>query len=199
VHLRFRKYPEPLKKTPQLSPPLEITDPAPEPDVVHVKLKTGVVFNYPNLVAPAQFAAVFLPGSIVYIPTPAPASVFDANNYPYAEMIAKNIKEYITNNHKPLTAFPSVVDATTPQIPVIPGVSLPDCFSKHRTRIVGLYSGGMTYHKGLFHPTGNCIMRESHTDGREFCAVCRYILVELIDPSRHFLIDLDYGKVYPQA
>lgn len=198
VHLRFRQYPQPLIKNPKLSPPLEVTDPAPVADAIHVRAKAGSVFNYPNLIAAAQFAAEFLPGCIVYIPIPAPASVLNANNYPYAEMIGKNIKDHMTNNHLPLTAYPSVIDSNTPQIPVIPGVSLPDCFSKHRPRIVGLYSGGMTYHKGLFHPTGNCIMRESHTDGREFCAVCRYILVDLIDPTQHWFIDRDYNEVYPQ-
>ncbi|MCC6397807.1 MAG: hypothetical protein IT282_12375 [Bacteroidetes bacterium] len=197
VHLRVRQYPQPLKKNPPLSAPLEITDPAPAADAIHVRLKAGAVFNYPNLIQPAQYLATFLAGSIVYIPTPAPASVLDPNAYPYAEMIAKHIKEYITTNKKPLTAFPSVVDTNTPQIPIIPGVSLPDCYNKHRPRIVGLYSGGMTYHKGLFHPTGNCIMRESHTDGREFCAVCRYILVDLIDPFHHWAIDREYNKVYP--
>lgn len=198
VHLRFREYPKPLPKYPKLSSPLEITDPAPTADAVHVRPKAGAVFNYPNLVQPNQFIAEFTPGSIVYIPTAAPASVFNANTYPYAEMVAKNIKDYITNNHKPLTAYPSVVDDNNVQNPIIPGVALPDCFSRKRPRIVGLYSGGRTYHKGLFHPTGNCLMRDSHTDGREFCAVCRYVLVDLIDPDKHWFVDRDYNEIYPQ-
>lgn len=196
VHLRFRKYPQPLIKLPKLSIPLEITDPAPTSDTIHVKAKAGAVWAYPNTINPPQFAAEFLPGSIVYIPTPAPASVRSAA-YPYAEMIAKQIKEYITTNDKPLTVYPSVVDDNDVQPPVIPGVSLPDCFSKHRPRIVGLYSGGKGYHLGVFHPTGNCIMRDSHTDGREFCPVCRYLLVDYIDPYHHWWIDRDYAKIYP--
>jgi IgA Peptidase M64 len=198
VHLRFREYPKALPKNPKLSPPLEITDPAPTANEVHVRLKAGAVFNYPNLIQPNQFIAEFTPGSIVYIPTPAPASVFNANTYPYAEMVAKNIKDYITTNHKPLTAFPSVIDSNAVQDPVIPGVSLPYSFCYKRTRIVGLYSGGKSYHKGIFHPTGNCLMRESHTDGREICPVCRYILVDIIDPDKHWFIDLFYEELYPQ-
>jgi hypothetical protein len=198
VHLRFRKYPNPLPKNPKLSPPLEITDPAPTTNTVHVRLKTGAIFNYPNLVQPAQFIAEFPAESIVYIPTPAPSSVFDANNYPYAEMVAKNIKDHITTNHTPLTVFPSVVDTNGIQDPLLPGVSLPALFCFKRTRIVGLYSGGKSYHKGIFHPTGNCLMRESHTDGREICPVCRYILVDIIDPDNHWWIDQFYEEIYPQ-
>jgi hypothetical protein len=28
--------------------------------------------------------------------------------------------------------------------------------------------------------------------------VCRYLLVDIIDPHKHFAIDLDYGEIYPQ-
>ena len=41
-------------------------------------------------------------------------------------------------------------------------------------------------------------MRNSNSDGKEFCAVCRYLLVDIIDPYKHFSIDLDYEKIYPQ-
>ncbi len=197
VHFRFRRYPAPLIKNPKLSPPLEITDPAPTSDTIHIKLKAGAVFNYPNLIAAAQFINEFKEGSIVFIPVEAPASV-KTNDYPYAEVVAKNIKDYITTNHKPLTVFPSVIDNDNVQQPIIPGVSLPDCFNKNRPRIVGLYSGGDTFHKGYFHATGNCMMRDDHTDGREFCAVCSYILTDTIDPYKHFEIDREYQKIYPQ-
>jgi hypothetical protein len=41
-------------------------------------------------------------------------------------------------------------------------------------------------------------MRESHTDGREICPVCRYILVDIIDPDNHWWIDQFYEEIYPQ-
>ena len=198
VHLRFREYPKALQKHPKLSPPLEIVEPAPTADAVHVKEKTGVTFTYPNKVSAAQFIAEFTPGSLLYLPTAAPESVFDANNYPYAEMIGKNIKDYITTNDKPLTVYPSVIDDNEVQQPIIPDVELPDCFSRKRPRIIGLYSGGKQYHKGIFHPAGTCLMREQHTDGMEICAVCRYILVDIIDPSKHWSIDRDFDDFYPQ-
>lgn len=198
VHLRFREYPKPLPKRPKLSPPLEITSPEPTSSTVHVKVKPAVVFNYPNIINTGQFVAEFTPGSIIYIPTLAPESVRNSNSYPYAEIVAKNIKDFITTSKKPLTTFPSVVDDNNVQQPRITGVSLPDCFSRHRPQIVGLYSGGKGYHKGIFHPTGNCLMRDSHTDGKEICAVCRYVLVDIIDPQKHSGIDREYDKIYPQ-
>ncbi|MDZ4702177.1 MAG: M64 family metallopeptidase [Rhodothermales bacterium] len=199
VHLRFRVFPKPLGKFPKLSAPLEIVDPAPTDSSIHVQLKAGALFNYPNIIQPAQFIAEFPAGSVVYIPTPAPESV-RSDVYPYAEMVAKNIKDYITTQKKPLTVLPAVVDDNAVQAPVFTAaVNLPDCFSKNRPRIIGLYSGGATYHIGLYHPAGTCMMRDDHTDGREFCAVCRYILVDIIDPARHFEIDRNYQTFYPQA
>ncbi len=198
VHLRFRAFPKPLGKFPKLSAPLEIVDPAPTDSTIHVQLKAGAVFNYPNIIPPAQFIAEFPAGSVVYIPTPAPESV-RSDAYPYAEMVAKNIKDYITAQKKPLTVLPAVVDNNAVQAPVFTApVSLPDCFSNNRPRIVGLYSGGATYHVGLYHPAGTCMMRDRSVDGREFCAVCRYVLVDIIDPAKHFEIDRNYQTFYPQ-
>jgi hypothetical protein len=31
-----------------------------------------------------------------------------------------------------------------------------------------------------------------------FCPVCRYFLVDRLDPTKHRVIDLDYRKRYPQ-
>ncbi|MEZ4701002.1 MAG: M64 family metallopeptidase [Rhodothermales bacterium] len=198
VHLRFREYPKPLIKNPKLSAPLEVVDPAPTDSAIHVRVKAGAALPYPNLVDPANYIAEFPAGSVVYIPTPAPASVLSAA-YPYAEMVAKNIKDYITQEKKPLTKEPADKDDDDVQAPIFKrNVNLPDCFSKNRPRIVGLYSGGKAYHKGLYHPTGSCVMRESHTDGMEFCAVCRYVLVDMIDPTRHAEIDRNYTLIYPQ-
>jgi hypothetical protein len=63
-------------------------------------------------------------------------------------------------------------------------------------RIIGLYSGGISYAEGIFHPAGNCLMRDLANN--ELCAVCRYILVDLINPQKHKELDFDYAVVYPQ-
>lgn len=81
-------------------------------------------------------------------------------------------------------------------------------------KIVGLYEGGKGYPCGFYHPTGLCCMQEgkriepwifphflpdptSWVNG-PFCPVCRYLLVELIDPTKHFDIDKEYDKEYPK-
>jgi hypothetical protein len=137
-------------------------------------------------------------GSILYIPTPAPDSVRSAA-YPYAEMVAKNIQDSITSRNRPLTAVPCVRDDREVQKPDLTGVSLPGilCF-KHKTQIVGLYSGGRQWACGIFHPTGLCVMRDHDDADTEFCAVCRYVIVDFVDPLRHFEIDRDYAEIYPQ-
>jgi hypothetical protein len=42
-------------------------------------------------------------------------------------------------------------------------------------------------------------MRQDHDESAEFCHVCRYVIVDFVDPRRHFEIDLDYADVYAQG
>lgn len=65
--------------------------------------------------------------------------------------------------------------------------------------IIGLYDGGRRNHCGTFHPGGICMMRDhSHaSDHRRFCSVCRYVLVDMIDPTQHGRLDQAYAKEYP--
>jgi hypothetical protein len=41
------------------------------------------------------------------------------------------------------------------------------------------------------------MMRDNHDETSEFCAVCRYVMVDHIDPYKHFAIDRDYDDIYP--
>jgi hypothetical protein len=72
-------------------------------------------------------------------------------------------------------------------------------------RTVGLYEGGYLFECGVYHPTGQCMMNLGYerTVGGfavadPFCPVCRYAMVELLDPSKHGLIDADYEYEYPE-
>ena len=56
----------------------------------------------------AQLRA-FAPGSIVFLPVPAPSSVRTAA-YPYAEMVAKNVRDLIGRRHAPLFLEPTTGD-----------------------------------------------------------------------------------------
>jgi hypothetical protein len=71
-------------------------------------------------------------------------------------------------------------------------------------RIVGLYDGGMIYNCGVFHATGACLMRGGlfrNSAGSvvpyTLCHVCRYILVDKLDPRKHAKIDSLYQQFYP--
>src|SRR5262249_12732482 len=75
-----------------------------------------------------------------------------------------------------------------------------------KAQIVGLYDGGHRDFCGVSPPRGACVMR-SHDlipmpRGREntlmFCPVCRYVLVDELDPTKHRDIENDYAARYPQ-
>jgi hypothetical protein len=208
VHLRQRNGRSPLGKFPKLSVQMVVDSVDATGNLVLIR-PTGVAITYPNLVQLADAIATFGIGSILYKPKPASAAVFHATDYPYAEMIGHNIKAFITRNRVPLVAFPPAATtgiAAGEQIPVfVPdtnpaGVQLaPTLAAADRVRIVGLYPGGATHHLGVFHPTGHCMMRSDKNPVQEFCAVCRYLLVETIDPSLHDVVDLEYDRFYPQT
>jgi hypothetical protein len=144
----------------------------------------------------------FPSGSLLFKPKPAPASVLSLA-YPYAEMVAKNIKDAITTNKKPLTVAPCVMDQDDTQLPILDNTEGRTPVANLRpgladtTRIVGLYAGGALSSCGIFHPTGQCMMRQDHEAHAEFCAVCRYIMVDMIAPDFHPEIDADYDQIYP--
>jgi hypothetical protein len=81
------------------------------------------------------------------------------------------------------------------QVPVA-GDPVHKVSSKDLPDLVGAYFGGRQHACGIVHPTGRCLMRDSHDRHARFCAVCRYVLVEQIDPVQHARVDSDYAKRY---
>ena len=61
--------------------------------------------------------------------------------------------------------------------------------------IIGLYEGGFVFDCGVFRPAGRCRMRDQNIITTPYCFVCRYILVDNIDPSQHGLLN----KLYPEV
>jgi len=47
----------------------------------------------------------------------------------------------------------------------------------------------------VFRPAGRCRMRDQDVITIPFCFVCRYIIVDTLDPSRHGDLDLLYPEV----
>jgi hypothetical protein len=167
-----------------------------------------VVQAAPGTTITPNFFDAYIPGSILFVPVPAPASVRDADEYPFAEMVAKNVKDLMENTGEALYQRPEPDELTKEmrenqeiQHPTLTGLTpglpgRPFCF-RVQPKIVGLYGGGDQYASGIFHPTGVCVMRSRRVTSTEFCAVCRYIMVDYVDPSKHFEIDRDYDDIYP--
>jgi len=154
--------------------------------------RTGV-----NTIAISAVSTNFSAGSVIYVPKPAHASV-NTLSYPYAELLAITVMNEITRRHAALTTR-SFEDTRRSEVqqPDLSNIALPDCFNINRPTVVGLYSGGYRHFGKIYHATGHCIMRESHSHGREFCHVCRYLIVDAIDPSHHGVIDRAYDASYP--
>jgi hypothetical protein len=49
----------------------------------------------------------------------------------------------------------------------------------------------------VLHPTGQCMMRNSHDVAGRFCPVCQYVLIDRVDPDQHWHFDREYEKKYP--
>jgi hypothetical protein len=129
-------------------------------------------------------------GMILYVP------VLDASNAD-TMIIHPTILNFLKGG--PLTrksgaCTPTAGSSGDPQIPV----RLPTGLQRPRDKgdIIGLYDGGRGYRCGIFHGAGHCIMRRSSwIDDRgkvggkihvtRFCHVCRYLIVDRIDPRRH--------------
>ena len=174
---------------------------------------------------PADFSATGFDAPIVFSPVPAAASAAAAHDQ-YAEIMSQFIRAHINSSGRPLNAPPVPIPpqpwvCTPPagdgyleaqqarNLPVaasFPGGRLPAIPS----RIIGAYEGGATFSCGIYHPAGACIMRAPLASGAErgitlfdegdvhgFCAVCRYLIVDRVDPRLHWLIDAFY-HTYPQ-
>lgn len=197
VLLRVRKWGAVLGRQ-----PIQTLAPAHEAQVVGPLSAAAVVITAaPGATLTAAHLAPFAAGSLLYAPVQAPASVRSAA-YPYAEMIAKNIRDYIDTKNKPLTREPCELDREAVRAPILPGVSLKAGFcGLCLPQIVGLYSGGNRYACGVFHPAGECSMGPggAFPELTRFCPVCRYVLVDAINPVLHGQLDEDYDVVYPQG
>jgi hypothetical protein len=75
---------------------------------------------------------------------------------------------------------------------------------RYSSWLVGLYENGNIYDCDIYRPTGICLMLSLSFGlpgvqrSYQFCPVCRYALVDLIDPSKHGDIDKDYARKYPR-
>lgn len=138
---------------------------------------------------------------ILYKPLPARTVI---HSFPPAgnllELTAANVMNFIDTSGLPLhekkdgSGKPEL-DFEAEQSPTLADITVALCAKKNRN-VVGLYAGGMTYHHGIYHPAGHCIMRNNHQIA-EFCSVCKYILTDFIDPALHPETDKLIEEYYP--
>jgi hypothetical protein len=152
--------------------------------------------------------ASFTPGSVIFSPVPAPASVTPRRDYltlvsPAAERIMKAIGGMMSGK---LCDIPKQIrdrrfSVKTPALP--PSQLMAEVSQRALPSLIGAFFGGAQAACGVVHPAASCLMGRSvlidspHEVFADLCPVCRYILVDQIDPRLHGRIDLEYAKIYP--
>jgi hypothetical protein len=191
VRLRLR----PLLDHPEASKRLKVI--AVKGDVVTVKPLTGTIT-----------VAAWPAGSILIRPVRGDATAADPDG-PDLALVAPIIAAHLAASGLPLDLEPGppaaacAVDDNEIQQPLNLPAGLPAGRPRWKAQIVGLYDGGARYYCGVYHPSGACLMRtqeplESRPTTFLLCPVCRYQLVDRLDPRQHGVIDHDYKKRYPQ-
>ena len=136
---------------------------------------------------------VFPKGSFIFVP------VRESNGdlvYVVEKKVMNFLKNDATNKNLPLNKDPdrARVSKSSDDPKDIPDFK-PAC-KAYKT--IGVYEGA-NYHTGMqYRPAGNCKMRvqEDTGGGGEFCHVCKYLIVNRVDPEMHDVLDNNY---YPKA
>jgi hypothetical protein len=201
----------PLSKDVVTSPPFDVSLPAP------FKVTTPVAGTMVSLTLrpggdlttnPALYMSGFNPGSVLFVAARAPAAggaLGDA-----LLLVAKDVEARITSSEGPLNADPQQPTAACGNRP---HSNYPSNLSESLRKkvafsdqIVGVYDGGAGFDCDAFHPAGECTMQDvSDSLGipgltgtvNSLCHVCRYALVDEIDPTQHGPIDKLYRRSYP--
>lgn len=125
-------------------------------------------------------------------------------------LIAPSILNHIDTSDGPLNAAPGPVPppnahvcmaSNNPQKVMSP-TNLPPGFKKpkklpSRADLIGIYDGGGHVDCGVYRPAGRCRMRHRINASLPFCQVCRYVIVDKVDPAFQGALDLLYAPQYP--
>jgi hypothetical protein len=141
----------------------------------------------------------FGPGSLIYLPIPtSPPEMLR----PYLTLVSPLAERIMTGIGGSMLGtacdifFQTLGRGAYTQAPNVPAglnVNIPD---KDLPGLVGAYFGGSQWACGVLRPTGQCLMRESWDEETTLCPVCRYALVEWLNPEQHWQIDRDYDGKY---
>ncbi len=186
-----------------------VDNPTPSVRMVVSGVTGDIVTVLFTAITPADFPA----GSVLIRPVRGAATAADPLG-PDLPLIAPVILNHLGTSKLPLNLAPPAVgapitvcikDEHTKQDPKnLPAAALlKPGHPPFKSMIVGLYDGGSRYFCGVYHPSGVCLMRARMVPGFKFltyllCPVCRYVIVDRFDPTKHAAIDKDYEKRYPQ-
>lgn len=186
--------PAPAPGAPPPPPPMPSPPVVLEKTLVVAEDPTGgevVVKPGPGVSLTPQELQQFGAGSLLFVPVPATPGPGWARMISPA--VAKRLASGALSGKRDVRCQK---EPSVPASPELPGVTLPPGLERwHLPRIVGAYQGGGQFACGVMHPAGTCMMR-GHDSSAQFCAVCRYVIVDLIDPSKHAEMDEDYARYY---
>ena len=204
VYLRKRNHLKFTVKQYEVAAPLDIID---------IDLMVGTITVEQNNTDPKLIPTDFPDGSVLVAPVQInPTSVMVHTEF--FELISKDVREHISDSRGPLNAprgkksnnkarrkCPESSADENRQWPF----NLPNNIRKRlgkkraKTKIIGVYEGGAGFDCGIYHPSGWCNLRTPIVKIKvsDFCHVCKYHLVDAIDPSKHADIDKEYKADYP--
>ncbi len=163
---------------------------ASNPDVLTLTLVPGAL----------PFQNLSLPGNILYQPTQDSSGndllILDPTT-------VARMRSFGPLSRLSTTCVPAAGTSDAPQTPVN---APPNLAGAQSSSLLGLYDGGKDFRCGIFHASGNCIMRRvsfipPETDTTQtgttpptrsvtrFCFVCRYLIVDQLDPRQHAVIE----------
>ena len=139
---------------------------------------------------PPQPFPVFPKGSVLFVPL---------RNKAHAQqfVVETKVADRMGSTRRPLNKDTDITKVNKEEdSPIdIPDFK-PPCKSY---KLVGLYEGATHWAGRSFRPAGLCKMRKSGDSGTgdgEFCHVCKWLIVNRVDPGLHALLDKSY---YPKA
>ncbi|MFC3455957.1 hypothetical protein [Amycolatopsis speibonae] len=144
-----------------------------------------IVLNGPSL-PPSPFP-VFEEGSALYVPAKDPAGV------PLLAVRQETLA-FLRSSQEPLNVETGITEVNTgADFPrPIDGGLIP-C---EPSTLIGIYEGAGRFAGGSYRPAGACKMRDSggRNEAGEFCFVCKWLIVNRVDPGMHALLS---AKYYP--
>jgi len=164
----------------------------PRLDIMEVDEVNGFIF-LGGLELPPHPLPIFEKGSILFIPQTTSS---DDLIYVVEKKVLDYLKNNASNKNLPLNKD---TDTTKINNGSDKPKSIPDFKPPCRSyKLIGIYEGANMYTGMQYRPAGACKMRDSKKTGGEgeFCFVCKYLIVNRVDPGMHDVLDHRY---YPTA